>query len=31
VRVTWADLDHPDRVLARVRSALARADRRRPA
>ena len=29
VRVTWADLDHPDWVLARVRAALARADRRR--
>jgi very-short-patch-repair endonuclease len=31
VRVTWADLEHPDRVLAWIRSALARAERRRPA
>lgn len=31
VRVTWSDLDHPDRVLGRVRAALARAARRRPA
>jgi very-short-patch-repair endonuclease len=30
VRVTWGDLDPPDRVLVRVRSALARAHRRRP-
>ena len=29
VRVTWADLDHPERVLAKVGAALARADRRR--
>lgn len=32
VRITWADLAHPHRVLAKVRAAFARADaRRRPA
>jgi hypothetical protein len=29
IRITWADLEHPDRVAARIRSAFARGQRRR--
>ena len=27
VRITWADLDHPERIVARIRRAVARAER----
>ncbi len=27
VRITWADLDHPERIIARIRRAVARAER----